>query len=83
MLVKILIVIVLFVIIGSLGSALYHLAKESERSVQTVKVLTTRITLSITLFIFLIIAFASGWIAPHGINKPMPIENSAKIQIAK
>lgn len=65
---KLIIITVLLFIIASLGSALYNLVKGKDRSIRTVKALTIRITLSIALFFFLIIAFAVGWITPHGLS---------------
>lgn len=55
-------------IVVSLGSALYHLLVKREHSEQTVKALTVRIGLSLTLFILLFVAFAAGIIKPHGFN---------------
>ncbi len=57
MLFKIVVVAVLFVIIGSLFSALYFLAKDKDGGARTVKALTVRIGLSITLFIFLLLGY--------------------------
>ena len=65
---KIVILLILLVIIGSLGSALYFLLKDQERSARTVKALTMRIGLSLALFVLLLIAFTSGWIRPHGLK---------------
>ena len=62
MLFKIIIVLVLFVIIGSLFSALYFLAKDKEGGARTVKALTVRIGLSIALFIFLLSGYYFGLI---------------------
>jgi formate hydrogenlyase subunit 3/multisubunit Na+/H+ antiporter MnhD subunit len=62
-----LILIVALLIVISLGNALYHLISGKERT-KTAKSLTIRITLSITLFLLLIISFAAGWIKPHGIS---------------
>lgn len=60
------IVIVLFIfILISLGSALYFLVHDKNRSDRIVKALTWRIALSIFLFILLFVAFAFGWITPH------------------
>lgn len=57
MLIKVFIVLVLLVIIGSLFSALFFLMKnEGVSDDRTVKALTFRIGLSITLFIGLVIA---------------------------
>lgn len=68
MAVKIIVILVLLTILFSLGSALFYLVKDQERTERTAKALTARITLSIALFVFLLIAFATGLIQPHGIN---------------
>jgi len=73
MLTKLFVVAALVVILISLGSALYHLIKSKDQPDRIVKSLTIRITLSIALFIFLLIAFATGLIKPHGLN-PNPIQ---------
>lgn len=65
---KFIVVLVLLVIVGSLGSALYYLLKDRERSPRTVRALTWRIGLSIGLFLLLLLAFASGLIQPHGLR---------------
>lgn len=62
MLIKIAIVIVLFAIVGSLFSALYFLAKDKDGGERTVKALTIRIGLSITLFLLLLIGYYFGLI---------------------
>lgn len=62
MLFKVIVVLVLFAIIGSLFSALYFLAKDKEGGERTVKALTVRIGLSIALFIFLLVGYYFGLI---------------------
>lgn len=57
MLLKILIVFTLLVIIGSLFSALFYLIKDKGRGKRTAKALTVRITLSITLFLLLMLGY--------------------------
>ena len=57
MLVKVIIVLTLIVIVGSLFSALFFLAKDKTGSERTVKALTVRIGLSITLFLLLVFVF--------------------------
>jgi small neutral amino acid transporter SnatA (MarC family) len=72
---KIIIVLALLVIVGSLGSALYYLLMDRERSPRTVKALTWRIGLSIGLFLLLLAGFGAGFLKPHGIKpglRPMP-----------
>ena len=67
---KILIVLVLFIIVGSLGSALDYLLKDRERSPRTARALTLRIGLSIGLFVLLLLSFGFGLIKPHGLRPP-------------
>ncbi|MGH8547014.1 MAG: twin transmembrane helix small protein [Methylococcales bacterium] len=68
MIIKIVIILALLVIFVSLTSALFYLVKDKDGSHRTAKALTARITLSIVLFIFLLIAFSTGIIQPHGLN---------------
>ncbi|PKO25144.1 MAG: DUF2909 domain-containing protein [Betaproteobacteria bacterium HGW-Betaproteobacteria-8] len=62
MLIKLAIVFVLILIVGSLFSALFFLAKDKGASERTAKALTVRITLSILLFLGLMLAYAAGLI---------------------
>ena len=65
MLFKIVVVLALFIIIASLFSALYFLAKDKDGGTRTVRALTLRIGLSITLFLLLLLAYYFGMIG-HG-----------------
>ncbi|MGZ8258657.1 MAG: twin transmembrane helix small protein [Methylotenera sp.] len=66
MLIKVIIVLTLIVIVGSLFSALFFLAKDKNGGERTVKALTVRIGLSITLFILLMLGYYFGLIGqPH------------------
>ena len=66
MLTKVIIVLILIVILGSLFSALFFLVKDKSGGERTAKALTIRIGLSITLFIFLMLAYYFGFIGqPH------------------
>ncbi len=67
MITKIFILFVMFIIAGSLASGLFFLIRDSGNTTRTVKALTLRIGISLTLFIFLFIAFRLGLISPHGI----------------
>ncbi len=67
MLVKTVLVGMLLVVLVSLGSALIHLIRDRGTTERTVKALTVRIALSVTLFILLFIAAAAGLITPHGV----------------
>ena len=68
--IKILIIIVLFAIVGSLGSALFHLSKgrndpNNQDSKKMARALTFRIGLSVVLFILLMLAYYNGLIEPN------------------
>ncbi len=67
MLAKIIIFFVMFLILVALGSGLIGLVKAKENSKRTVKSLTIRVILSVSLFIFLFVAFKFQWIAPHNL----------------
>lgn len=54
---RIVIVLFLLVILISLGSAFYYLVKDKGQSDRTVKALTLRVGLSITLFVLLMLGF--------------------------
>lgn len=68
MLIKVLIVAVLFAILASLGSGLFHLVKDEGKSKRMVNALTVRIALSVLLFILLFIAWSQGLITPHHVR---------------
>ena len=65
--IKILVIITLFAIIFSLGSALYHLSSGKGDSKKMARALTIRVGLSLALFILLMLAYYNGLITPHGI----------------
>lgn len=66
MLIKVIIVLTLIAIIGSLFSALFFLAKDKSGGERTAKALTIRISLSIALFILLMLSYFFGIIGqPH------------------
>jgi Protein of unknown function (DUF2909) len=67
MLFKALIILMLLFIFGSLFSGLYHLMK-GEQNEKVVKALTWRISISLLLFILIMIGFYTGYIGqpnPH------------------
>ena len=67
MLAKIIVIAFMLVILYCLGSGLIYLLKDHGNGKRTVKALTWRIGLSISLFLLLIIGFYTGLITPHGI----------------
>ncbi len=60
--IKIAIVVMLFFIVISLFSALFFLSKDKGTGDRTVKALTIRISLSIALFIMILIAYRLGYL---------------------
>jgi hypothetical protein len=60
---KVIVIVVLIAILASLGSALWAIL----RGGPTLHALTLRVALSIGLFVFLLIAYATGLISPHGL----------------
>ena len=68
-LVRILVIVLLIGIVGSLGSALIYLFRDDNTSKRTVRALTVRITLSVSLFILLIAAHAFGLIQPGTLGR--------------
>jgi hypothetical protein len=68
--IKILIVGALIAIVLSLGSALFHLTGgRPEDSKKMARALTVRISLSVALFVLLLIAWRLGLITPHGLQR--------------
>ncbi len=64
---KIIVVLFLFIIIGSLFSGLFYLVKDKGTSERTVRALTVRISLSVLLFVLLMLGYATGLLQPHGV----------------
>lgn len=62
MFIKIVTILILIIIVGSLFSALLFLLKDKRGSDRTVKALTLRIGLSIFLFLALVIAAHFGYV---------------------
>lgn len=60
--VRLFVIAVLVLIVGSLGSALYFLMRDRGASNRTVNALTVRVGLSILLFLILVLGRRFGWI---------------------
>ncbi len=60
------ILLFLVLIIGSLFSALYYMIRDKGQSTRTVRALTWRVGLSITLFLILMLGYHFGFITPQG-----------------
>ena len=67
MLTKIIVVLVLLTIIGSLFSGLFYLVRDKGTSERTVRALTVRISLSVLLFVLLMLGQFTGLLQLHGI----------------
>lgn len=67
MITKIIIIFTMIIIAISLGISLIFLIRDSGTTKRSVKALSVRIGVSLSLFIFLFIAFKLGLIKPHSI----------------
>lgn len=65
---KIIVAVAFFLILFSLGSALFFLMRDKGKSNRSAKALTFRIGFSVALFILILIAYQLGWIRPTGIR---------------
>ena len=65
---KVLVAIAFILILGSLASALFYLMRDKGQSNRTVRALATRVGLSITLFVLILLAYHFGYIQPTGIR---------------
>ncbi len=65
-----LVIVLLIAIVVSLGSALRHLSRGggAEESRKMARALTIRISLSLALFVLLLVAWYLGLIVPHGLQ---------------
>jgi hypothetical protein len=61
--------VVLFVaILASLGVALVALFRRGDHSDAMLKALTVRVSLSVLLFLLLMLSWWMGWLKPHGLG---------------
>ena len=68
MLPKIIILVLLAAIVTSLFTGLFFMMKDDSDRRRTLTALKIRVGLSITLLIFLALAFSQGWLKPHGLG---------------
>lgn len=64
---KILIVAFLVAIVWNLGAGMFYMMTDKGGSGRTLKALTKRIALSVTLIVLIIIGLLTGYIQPHGL----------------
>ena len=62
---KLVVILILLGIVGSLGSALVYLFRDDNSSRRTVRALTWRVSLSVALFILLLVGYWLGLIQPR------------------
>ncbi len=63
--VRFIVIVCLVGIVVSLGVSLFHFVNDKGESKKMVKALTFRISLSLALFLFLLVAWWQGWIHPQ------------------
>jgi hypothetical protein len=68
MLLKLIVIAFMLLIVGSLGSALVFLYKDQGKTDRTVKALTVRISLSLILFLLLMVGYYFGIVHLHGVG---------------
>ena len=62
---KLVVILILLGILGSLGSALVYLFRDDNDSRRTVRALTWRVSLSVGLFLLLLVGYWLGLIQPR------------------
>jgi uncharacterized BrkB/YihY/UPF0761 family membrane protein len=68
-LIKLLVILMLIAIVVSLGSALFHLSRGTGDSKKMLRALTWRISLSVLLFVLLMLAYSRGLLTPHQVGQ--------------
>lgn len=81
MLIKVIVLILFAIILGSLASGLAYLVKDQGEGKRTVKALTIRIAVSVIAFLLLMAGYATGLIRPHGLLPTPPAESSGSSYI--
>lgn len=67
MLAKMIIIIGMVCILIALMSSLFFLVRDEGKTKRSVKALSWRIGLSLSLFLFLLLAYYLKWITPHAL----------------
>ena len=73
---KLIIVLLLLLMIGSLASAFWYMFKDRGSGTRTVKALTARISIWVLLFALIVGGIYTGWITPSN-TVPIPPKQSA------
>jgi heme/copper-type cytochrome/quinol oxidase subunit 4 len=64
--IQIVLIVLFLAVVGSLFQALFFLIRDRGESKRTVKALTVRITLSVLLFVLVLVLWAVGLLKPVG-----------------
>jgi hypothetical protein len=67
--IRVLVILLLIGIVGSLGAALYQLYSSQGDSTKMVRALAVRVALSLALFLLLMIGWWAGLITPRGLGR--------------
>ena len=70
MLPKIVIVVLLLAIVATLFTSMTFLVRDESSRKRTLTALKIRVALSITLIVFVVVAYLMGWIHPHPVVPP-------------
>lgn len=65
MLTKLIVVLLLLTIVGTLFASVFFLVKDASTEKRTLRMLKIRVALSVTLIAFVVLAYLMGWIHPH------------------
>ena len=71
MAVKVVVIVLLLAIVGTLMTSLVFLVRDPSSRRRTLTGLKIRVALSVSLILFVLLAYHQGWIRPHGIV-PVP-----------
>lgn len=75
---KVVIVVLLLAILGSLMTSMVFLIRDRSDRKRTLTGLKIRVALSITLILFVLLSWQQGWIAPHAMMRtPIPAASPA------
>lgn len=64
---RVIVILFLIAIVGSLGTALFYLIRDKGGSNRSVRSLTVRVGLSVTLFVLLMLGYYFGLIPKQGL----------------
>lgn len=87
--VKLIVIVLLFAAVFSLGRALMALVKgeKGEGKSKTMRALAWRVGFSVAIFLFILLSMVMGWIQPHDVNPNLrngqPIEQAVPAEPAK